>query len=144
MKVCIDAKVFVSHLLNPLGNRLPTLVLDAFFEGRFELVVNETTIGELLMRTASKPYLRSRIDPNDVQSFIRLLRGSATIVPEIEAPIPSIARDVKGDYLIAHAVIEGADLLIPGDKDLLVIGTVGGVRIVSPASFVRLLDMGLE
>ncbi|HWV25173.1 MAG TPA: hypothetical protein VNZ58_13360, partial [Thermomicrobiales bacterium] len=61
-----------------------------------------------------------------------------------EVPVPSIARDVKDDYLIAHAVVEGVDLLIPEDKWLLALGMVGDVRTVSPANFVRLIDMSLE
>jgi predicted nucleic acid-binding protein len=55
------------------------------------------------------------------------------------APVPAVVRDPKDDYLIAHSVLEQVDYLVSGDKDLLVLGSVLGVRIVSPADFALLL-----
>lgn len=144
MNVCIDTNVLISYLLNPSSTRPPTLVVHAFFQGRFDLVLSETILLELSRKVGSKSYLRAHISEADVSSFVALLRKTVTVAPEIPEPIPAIVRDVNDDFLIAHAVVEGVDLLISGDKDLLALGTVGDVRIVSPATFVRLLDAGLE
>jgi len=144
MKICVDANVLVSFLLSPAPPHHPYRIIQGAIDDKYHLLVSETTIQEVLLNVSRKPYLAARIPEEATVRLVALLRTHATILPEIEMSIPSIVRDVKDDYLIAHAVIEGADLLISGDKDLLVLGTVGDVRIVSPATFVRLLDMGLE
>ena len=58
--------------------------------------------------------------------------------------MPSVTRDRKDDYLLAYAVVGRADYLVTGDRDLLVLGEVEGVRIVSPAGFVGALSPGAE
>lgn len=46
-------------------------------------------------------------------------------------------RDPKDDIFLECAIRARADLLIAGDKDLLVLGAFEGVRIVTPAAYVN-------
>jgi putative PIN family toxin of toxin-antitoxin system len=46
-------------------------------------------------------------------------------------------RDPKDDMFLECAVLARADLLIAGDKDLLVLGAFQGIRIVTPAAYVH-------
>ena len=139
MKACVDTNVLISHLLGAASGRAPTLVLDYFFEGRFDLIISETTIAELMRKIEDKRYLADRIPIGEAQELVALLRGVATIVEELSDAIPPATRDPKDDYLIAHSIIEQVDYLVSGDKDLLALGSVLGVRILSPADFVLLL-----
>ena len=68
------------------------------------------------------------------------MRTIARVLPEITDEIPVHSRDRKDDYLLEHAVREQPDYLVSGDKDLLTLGEHAGVRIVSPARFVEILD----
>jgi putative PIN family toxin of toxin-antitoxin system len=45
-------------------------------------------------------------------------------------------RDPNDDMFLECAVLANADLLIAGDKDLLVIGSYRGTRILTPAEYV--------
>ncbi len=69
---------------------------------------------------------------DDIESFAELMRP-------LPAELPEIGRDRKEDYLLAHAVLAGADCLVSRDKDLLDLVMVEGVRIVSPPAFLRIL-----
>lgn len=44
-----------------------------------------------------------------------------------------VCRDPQDDAILATAVAARADLLVTGDKDLLVIGSFQGIPIVPPA-----------
>lgn len=140
MRVCVDTNILVSYLLNSGIQSPPALIIEGFLTERFDLIVSETTIRELQDKITNKQYLKDRIPLDDVQELISLLREAATMVPELSGHIPPIVRDAKDDYLVAHSLMEKVDFLVSGDKDLLSLGWVDHVRIVSPADFVLLVD----
>jgi hypothetical protein len=51
-----------------------------------------------------------------------------------------VTRDPKDDYLIAYALVGAADYRVTGDRDLLVLGQVDDVKIVTPRAFATLLE----
>jgi putative PIN family toxin of toxin-antitoxin system len=140
MRVIIDTHILISALLSPSPSRPPAAIINHAVAGTFDLIVSETTIAELNGKIASKDYLASRLPNEVVELFIAAMRATAVIVPEITEDIPLLSRDRKDDYLLMHAVIEDVDLLATGDKDLLVLGEIAGVRIVSPTEFVAILE----
>jgi len=142
VKVCLDANVFISYLLQSSASNPPTDILSAAFAGAFEIVLDEMTILETRRSIASKPYLAHRIRSSSVDALMDQIERMATIVGGLTGPFPSITRDPGDDYLITHAVLHAIDYLVTGDKDLLVLEEVAGVRIVSPAEFVAILDTG--
>jgi putative PIN family toxin of toxin-antitoxin system len=68
------------------------------------------------------------------RSVIRLLQTrTGTVMP---APLPSpICRDPADDQIIAAARTARCAAIVTGDKDLLALRRVGGIRIVAPADF---------
>ena len=139
MRACIDTNVLISYLLAPGSSRPLSVIVAAAFENRFSLGVAQPTIDELADKVSSKPYLSQRISRTRLDAFVNALARIAVVVaiPDI---LPRVTRDRRDDYLLAPAVIERVDYVVSGDKDLLVLGEVAGVRIVSPADFVALLD----
>jgi uncharacterized protein len=51
----------------------------------------------------------------------------------------AMARDPKDDKFLALAIAGAADCVISGDKDLLTLGSIGTVPILSPADFLASL-----
>ena len=49
--------------------------------------------------------------------------------------IPAISRDPDDDYLLALAKVGKADILITGDKDLLVLEKYGRTRVLNARAF---------
>lgn len=52
-----------------------------------------------------------------------------------ETDVAGICRDPEDDNVLACAVATGADYLVSGDKDLLVLDNCRGVRIIAPRTF---------
>lgn len=48
-----------------------------------------------------------------------------------------VCRAPADDMFLECAALANADLLVAGDKDLLVLGSYSGTRIVTPAEYVR-------
>lgn len=67
------------------------------------------------------------------------------LVSEVVHPQPlgeRVCRDPDDDDVLACAVSARADLIVSGDKDLLSLGSFGGIAIMSPAT--ALEHLGLE
>lgn len=140
MRALLDANVFISYLLSGTSNSPPVVVVDAAFTGRYTLLLTEQVIGEVIERTASKPYLAYRISRPETYRLVQNLRAVAEIVPELEEPLPEVGPDRKDDYLYAHALVGQADFLVSGDKGVRAVASIGGVKIVTPAEFLHVLQ----
>ena len=139
MKVCVDTNVLISYLLAPGSIQPPSRIVAAAFASSYSLIIAEPTIVELVDKVQLKPYLANRIPRSRLDAFLEALARVASIVsvPEV---LPRIVRDDRDDYLLAPAIIEQVDYVVSGDKDLLVLNAIAGVRIVSPAAFVAILN----
>ena len=144
MRVILDTNIFISYLLTPLGKSTINTLVDAALTGVFRLLIASDILGELQRKVAVKPHLVQRIAPDDVGELVSALLEVAETIPAIEEAIPEIGRDRKDDYLIAYALVGQADYLVSGDDDLLSLGEVEGLKIVSPREFVALLEQNLE
>lgn len=139
MKVLLDTNVFISHLLTPGRGGSIQVIIEALIAGRFTLLLPDDAIRELTA-AASRPHLANKVTPAQLALLRDLLQSVAVRIAPIEEAIPAIGRDRKDDYLIAYAVIGEADYLVTGDKDLLVLGEIAGVRIITTVAFAALLS----
>jgi len=137
MQAVIDTNVLVSGLIRPRG--APGAVLRALRDRRFVAVVSPAILEEII-DVLSRPWLRDKyaIDDQGVEAFLRLLVLRAELVePHSEV---RRCRDPDDDKLLETAVDGRADRLVSGDADLLALGSIEGVAIVDPASFLDELD----
>lgn len=58
------------------------------------------------------------------------------------AELPRVVRDPDDDHVLACALEARADLIVSGDKDLLVLGTYQDILIVSAAEALHRVDAG--
>src|SRR5262249_15118468 len=90
-------------------------------------------LAEVVARSKFKDILaRSNTDSRLMLAQVRLL---AEVVNPPPLPEP-VSRDPHDDAVLALAAAARPDLIITGDKDLLVLGAHGGVPIVSAAEAV--------
>ena len=139
MRVLIDANVFISFLLSPRRDSPSSIIVRMAIRGDFVLLLPEDLLEEFVTKAREKAYLAERIHPEEVEELVQLLQEGAEAIPRITEPIPAITRDPKDDYLIAYALVGSADYLVTGDRDLLLLGEVDGVRIVTPGEVIALL-----
>lgn len=66
-------------------------------------------------------------------------RSTAPIV--LTSQPPPLCRDPDDDLILGLANGAGCEYLITGDRDLLVLGSVGEMRILTPREFAAILGM---
>ncbi len=69
---------------------------------------------------------------NQIYEFLSIVKLSKTYQPKIKI---NVCRDKKDNFLLELAETANANLLITGDKDLLVLKTWKNTLIMSPANF---------
>ena len=139
MKVLIDTNVFLNHILAPSAQRTVTDVVTACLRAdEVELLIPPEQIAEFSTKAATKRYFRTRIPQTAIDHFVTQLKALGEMLPQVEE-MASYSRDSKDDYLAAYGVVNEADYLITGDKDLLILKRVGGLQILSLAALVPIL-----
>ena len=97
---------------------------------------------EELVDVLNRPRIRRkyRLADQDIQTVLSLilLRGEAVIPQErITA-----CRDPKDNKFLEVAVAGKADVIVSGDRDLLVLHPFAGIPILAPVAFLKVLDAG--
>ncbi len=135
MRVLLDSNIFISYLLNPHADSLINHVVKAGILGEFTILLPELLLEEFTARIETKPYLSQHIKPEELAQLNAALLTNGETIPPIIGVIPAMTRDPKDDYLLAYAVVGDADYLVTGDKDLLTLIEVQGVKICRPREF---------
>jgi len=138
MKAVLDANVYVSSLLTRGGNAKK--IIDLWEGEAFELIISEPILDEI-GRVLLYPKIVKIHGKNagDVENYVALLRKTATVVaPGRRIDISS---DESDNRYIECAIEGSADFLVTGDKKhLLPIGEYRGIQIITPATFLALLQ----
>ena len=142
LKAVFDANLLVSAFLsreNPGGatNQLLLFVRAEAIDLCLSIDIIDEATGILLGR----PRLRQRYQysPEQVAQYRFDILTIARIIDD-PAPMPgSVPRDPDDDKIVACAVAAGARYLVTRDLDLLSLGGVQAVTIISPEDFLRLL-----
>lgn len=71
---------------------------------------------------------------DEAGEVVRLLTSRMVLVEPAMLDSP-VCRDPDDDIIPGTAIAGGSSLIVTGDKDLLVLGSVKGVRIVNPSDF---------
>ena len=142
MRVLLDANILISYLLTARATSPIRAVITAAISGVYTLLLPDAVLEEVARTARVSAYLARRLTLEEVSALADLLRPLSESIPIITAEFPALTRDPKDDYLLAYAVVGQADYLVTGDRDLLTLGEVEGVRIVSPADFAALLASG--
>ena len=134
MQVVLNTNVLVSGLAFPNGP--PGRIVSAWRAGAFSLVASEFMLDELARILPALSH-RTGFSAADVRDFLDLMRAMSTIV-ELNADHLAQAqgsglRDPDDAPILATYLASGADCLVSGDEDLLVLA--GRWAILSPADF---------
>ena len=137
MRIVVDTNVILSGLLW-LGT--PHELIKKIHSGQVELVMSPALMDEFA-NTIKRPKFAAILARTTRSSdqIVQQLRVLADIVAA--PPLPrQICRDADDDAVLACAAASGAELIVSGDKDLLILGAFLGVRIVNAAEALRLVE----
>jgi len=126
LRVFLDTNVLVAAVATR------GLCADAFRAvlASHELVVSEQVLDEV------RRVLRQKLGakPGPVADFIRLLEQEAEVAPPAE--LRGIELNDQDDLpILGAAVAARAEVFVTGDRELAELGTVEGMRVVSPRQF---------
>lgn len=130
MRVVVDTNVFVSAALK--DKSLPSLAVH-LVEQRCTLLKSVAT-EQQLFEVLARPYFAPLV-PASTREWLQALLKAAELVPIVERI--AACRDPTDDKFLELAVNGGADLIVTGDPDLLVLNAFRTIPIVPPAAFVQ-------
>lgn len=141
MRVVLDANIFISALISRQGN--PAKILDKWKMREIEVVVSPAIIAEIQRVTGyerlQKKYQRIR---EEREGLVDDLRNFATIV-EPQQKLSVVQADESDNRYVECAVESGANYIVTGDPHLLAINEYQGIAMITPATFLTLLDANL-
>lgn len=130
LRVVVDTNALVSRLLIP--DSVPARAVRKAVD-QAELLMSEATLDELT-NVLARPKFDPYVTVNERQEFIRLLARIVTLVPVIH-PV-QVCRDSRDDKFLALAVSGEANVIITGDRDLLVLNPFRNIPIQTPADHI--------
>jgi len=134
MKLVLDANMFVSAYLGPGNPYLITLrcaqMLDALF-------ISEDILNELrgVFKKPKFNFNKKRYEA--IMESIETIGNKVAVSPRHR--VKDACRDPDDDIYLECALAAGADYLITGDKDLLVLKEYGRVKIVNARSYLDIV-----
>jgi len=108
---------------------------DHLFSDQVDLVLSDKLFAEIeeqIRKTKFEKYFTGM----QADSLVQLLRAAGSVLPDQPDP-PRICRDPDVDYLLALARSGKANVLLTGDKGLLVLEKHSRTRIMNASAFVK-------
>ena len=126
MRVFLDTNVIVS------ATATRGLCADVFRE---VLLSHEMIVSEPLLTEVSRVLsAKFGADAEMIESVIRILKQDTIFSQPLDLPDVTI-RDRDDLLILASALAGRADVLITGDKELLALGSIYNLEIISPRQF---------
>jgi putative PIN family toxin of toxin-antitoxin system len=132
MRAVLDTNVLVSALISPAG--VPATVIEAWRDGRFELVSSPALLAEL-EAVPRRPRIRRYAGLGDagVRDLIALIAAAAIIIrPRSRL---SVLDDDADNRLLQAVTAAAADYLVTGAGELLARSSSADADIVTPLRF---------
>lgn len=126
MRVLLDTNVLLSAIL--FGG-VPRRLLQAVIDGRIRLVTSRHLLDEFEGILEEK-FGFSMAAAVETRSELEVL---AEIVEPVD--IPQVCRDPDDDQVLASATVGAAEVIVTGDRDLLVLEWYNKIEILTPAMF---------
>ena len=135
----LDSNVLLS---GAVGFRVPGSAPGALIRlwraDAFELVSSTHILGEI-RRALETPYFRRRLTSDQASRFIALV-GRRARIAEARIRVEGIASHQADDLVLSAALSAGVDFLVTGDHAFERLREYRRVRIVSPATFLAILE----
>ena len=134
MNVILDTNIWISFLF---GKQLQS-VGSVFDNADVKVFVSQELVSEI-QSVLSRPKIRTHISAEAIEAMWDLMRERCYPIenyPTVETPV----RDAKDVYLLAMAEAIPANVLVTGDKDLLVLKQHHDTVIMNYQQFLLLMS----
>ena len=135
-RVVFDTSVLVRYLIRPSA-ALRALIEDYWLAGEVVMVTAPEVLAEL-EAVLARPALQKFVHADEASDFVAIVRSRAEMLPSLGEP-PRFTRDRKDDSFVFCALAGSASHLVTADNDLLVLGVVDTVAVLTPEAFLAFL-----
>lgn len=132
-RVVLDSNVIISGFL--FGGP-PRRLLQAAMEGSVACFISPSIVDEIRSVLHRSTF---GLTGEQIFGFIQEIQGLCQLVTTIER-LHVVTRDPDDNHILECAGAARAAVIVSGDTDLRDLGAWNGIRILSPAVFVRELD----
>ena len=136
IRVVIDTSVLIRYLIKPSA-AITELIESHWLNDEVQMVTCPELLSEL-EGVLRRDHMQKLIRPAEGQVLLDAIALKSEVLPSLGA-IPSYTRDPKDDKFVACALAGGVGYVITVDQDLLVLGSLVGVRMITPYKFVAML-----
>lgn len=137
MRLVLDTNVLVSAFL---WKGIPGRLIELAGENEIEIYTSRALLDELnevlQRKKLAKPVQATGFTAADLVKHYQRLAFRVTTRQLTQR----ISRDADDDQILACALAAKADLIVTGDKDLLILDTFRNIPIVTAAQAVRILE----
>lgn len=138
MRVILDTNVLLSAFIRVESG--PYQLMQAWLDGRFELVSSSAQIDELAP-VARYPQVRRYIGAAEAGWLINRIRDRALVIERLRSV--DVSSDPADNFLLAMAETAKVDYLVTGDKSgVLAIRRHGKTNILNVGKMVATLKLG--
>ena len=135
-RVVFDTSVLLRYLIRPSA-ALRSLIEDYWLAGEVVMLTAPELLAEL-EAVLARPALQKFVHADEAADFVAIVRSRAEMLPSLGEP-PRFTRDRKDDSFVFCALAGGASHLVTADNDLLVLGVVDTVTVLTPEAFLAFL-----
>ena len=132
MKLVLDTNIFISAFY---WGGSPQKILDRIIKGIDELYISDEILNEI-SAVMSRPKFKST--PEIIEKYIKTIEKFGKKI-SISGKIKGICRDKEDDDKIECGITSGADFLITGDDDLLILGSYQNLKILSVNDYLNMI-----
>jgi putative PIN family toxin of toxin-antitoxin system len=132
IRAVIDTSVLIRYFIKPSA-AIKELIEERWLADQIQMVTAPELISELEGVLGRSP-IQALIGPDEGAALLDVIAEKAEILPAL-GPVRAYTRDPKDDKFVACALAGGANYLITEDRDILLLGRVGDVSIVTPYDF---------
>lgn len=141
-RIVIDTNILVSAILTPKGN--PAKILKLVLEGKLNLIISPAILEEtqqvLRYPRLVKLMIKNKITKKEVYDFLGKMSKVAVITPD-KLEIDAIPDDPADNKILACSLEGEADYIISGDHHLTDLKIFQGIKIVNPATFLKVTNL---
>jgi putative PIN family toxin of toxin-antitoxin system len=134
IRAVVDISVLIRYLIMPSA-AIKELIEIRWVGDQVQMVTAPESVKEL-EDVLKRDTIQVLIQPEEGQALLDAIDLKAEILPPL-GRIPPYTRDPKDDKFVACALAGNAGYVVAADKDILVLGALSGIQMVTPEEFVE-------
>jgi putative PIN family toxin of toxin-antitoxin system len=140
VRIVLDTNIYVSALLSAKGR--PATIVRWWLEGAYDVLLSQPILDEILRVTAYERIQKKYAQVRENRLEFAALIAEQALWVQPAMTIDAVKADESDNRYLECAAAGAAGYIVTGDDHLLALGEYEGIRILTPAAFVVLVEGG--